>query len=340
MGKADVAVNQFMERKEIFADFVNGVIYNGQKVVKPENLENISNGSGILYEEGSGKIRALERRRDIRMKAEIGTYSVVFAQESQSRVHYAMPVRNMLYDALEYVKQIQELEKEHKRKGDILRDDEFLSGITGADRLLPVITTVFYSGANWDGKQSLYEMMDLGEDGELLKKYLPNYKINLVYAENIEDTNVFDSCLQQIFDMLKCRNNKKELYRYVKDNRQKLLEMDRVEMTAAMVLMGEQKRLVRMLESGEEETFNMCKAIDDLIEDGRVEGREEGRTEGRAASVLDLLGELGIVAEEIKSLILAQRDTDILKKWLHIAARADSMEAFMAEAGLQRQKRI
>lgn len=330
MGKADVAVNQLMERKEIFADFINGVIYGGQRIVKPENLENISSRSGILYETDSGKLRALERRGDIRMKAKLGTYSVVFAEESQNRVHYAMPVRNMLYDALEYAKQIQELEKEHKRKGDILRDDEFLSGITSEDRLEPVITTVFYFGSRWDGKKSLHEMMDLGEEREFLEKYLPNYKINLIHAENIGDTNVFDSCLQQIFDMLKCRNNKKKLYQYVKDNREKLLKMDRVELTAAMVLMGEQKRLVRMMETEKEGTFSMCKAIDDLIEDGRT----EGRTEGRAVSVIELLENLGMVAAELKSLILEQKDTEILRKWLHIAAKADSIEAFKTEAGL------
>lgn len=39
MGKADVAVNQMMGRKEIFADFVNGIVYHGKQILKPEMLE-------------------------------------------------------------------------------------------------------------------------------------------------------------------------------------------------------------------------------------------------------------------------------------------------------------
>lgn len=333
MGKADVAVNQMMGRKEIFADFINGIIYHGKQILKPENLECVSGQSGILYETDSGKLCALERRRDIRMKADVGLYSVIFAEESQSRVHYAMPVRNMLYDALEYVRQIQEMEKGHRERGELLTGEEFLSGITKKDRLTPVITIIFYFGGEWDGSRSLYEMMGLaGEEAwcRELETYLPNYKINLVQAGSVEDTNVFTSCLQQIFDMLKYRKDKKKLYQYVRDKRGELMRMDRVELTAAMVMLGEQKRLIRMLEEKKEEDFGMCQAIDELIEDGR----EEGRAEGRAESILDLLMALGTVAEELKKLILSQSETEVLQGWLHAAAKSASIEEFMQKADL------
>lgn len=332
MGKADVAVNRLMRRKEIFADLVNGVIYKGRKVLRPEKLENISGQTGILLETKNGKIHALERRGDVRMRADMGTYSVIFAEENQAAVHYAMPVRNMLYDALEYVNQVQDLEKEHKRRGEILKGDSFLSGITKEDRLSPVITTVLYLGEDWDGAKSLYEMMEFwgkGEEEAVLRQYLPDYKINLVAVDRVEDTNVFDSCLQQIFDMIKFRKDKKKLYGYVKENRERLERMDGVELAALLVVMGEQKRLARMLEEKGEE-FKVCKAIDDLIEDGR----EEGRILGMAASVIDLLESVGAVTDELQKWILAQREQEVLKKWLRIAAKSDSIEAFRAEAGL------
>lgn len=337
MGKADVAVNQMMGRKEIFADFVNGIVYHGKQILKPEMLEYVSGQSGILYETDSGKLCALERRRDIRMKADMGMYSVIFAEESQSRVHYAMPVRNMLYDALEYVRQVQELEKGHRKRGELLAGEEFLSGITKEDRLTPVITIVFYFGGEWDGSRSLYEMMGLDEEEAWCKEletYLPNYKMNLVHAGNVENTNVFTSCLQQIFDMLKYRKDKKKLYQYVKDKREELLRMDRVELTAAMVMMGEQKRLMRMLEEKGEEEFKMCQAIDELIEDGRTEGIEKGRAEGRAEAVLDLLKALGTVAEDLQKLILSQHETKVLQSWLHMAAKSASIEEFRQKANL------
>lgn len=44
------------------------------------------------------------------------------------KIHYAMPVRSMLYDALRYTRQCKSLEREHRRDGDLKDPDEFLSG--------------------------------------------------------------------------------------------------------------------------------------------------------------------------------------------------------------------
>ena len=284
MGKTNLAINQLLERKPIFADFINGTVFQGEQFLHPEDLELLSTQYGVFYDDETGKTHTLERYGDIRMKAETGTYSIVFANETQAKVHYAMPVRNMLYDALEYMKQVQNLEKEHKEAGDTLDSAAFLSGITKEDRLTPVINTVFYTGTDWDGKKSLYEMMDLEEDSPLAqiwKEYLPNYKINIICADEIEDPQVFQSSLQQIFTMLKYRNRKKELYRYVNDHKEDLKRMDNVELTAALTLIGEQKRLLKIIREQKKEESEVCKAIDDLIEDGREEGRKEGESKGQ-----------------------------------------------------------
>ena len=42
MGKADLAVNQLLERKEIFADFINGTIFSGKQVLKENDLTLLS----------------------------------------------------------------------------------------------------------------------------------------------------------------------------------------------------------------------------------------------------------------------------------------------------------
>lgn len=286
MGKTDLALNQVMERKEVFADFVNGIIYGGRQVVEPEKLEMLSGRSGVIYEENGKKTKALERYGDIRMKADMGTYSIIFANENQLKVHYAMPVRSMLYDALEYVKQIEKMEKEHTEAGDKLPGASFLSGITKEDKLMPVITIVLFLGDEWDGARSLYEMLGIDENDRtaaVLKKYLPDYEINLVCAQEIENINWFGSCLQQIFGMLKWKKDKKKLYQYIKDNRENFKKFDYVEMMAAMVLLGEQKRVAKLLKEKEtkKEEFDVCQAIDELIEDGRRAGMSEGRRQGK-----------------------------------------------------------
>lgn len=312
MGKQNLLVNQMLERKENFADFINGVVYGGRQVLRAEMLESLSCHSGLIYEE-NGKKRVLERDADIRMRADMGTYSLVLTNELQEKVHYAMPVRVMLEDALEYVKQVQDLEKKHKEAGEKLTGDAFLSKITKEDRLTPVITTVLYCGPEWDGCKSIYEMMDIGEGqrgstdlGEGLREYLQDYRINLVDVRKLEDMQVFQGCLQHIFSMVKYNADKEKFYRYIREHRKEIQQMDHVEQMAALALLGEQKRLVRAMDGEESEEEEMCKAIDDLIEDGWLRGKAEGKAE----YILELLEAKGSIPEKLRSRIQGERDID------------------------------
>lgn len=67
----------------------------------------------------------------------------------------------------------------------------------------------------------------------------------------------------------------------------------------------------------------------DILNQGRAEGRAEGRVEGRMQAVLELLGELGVVPEEIEKKINEERDVDVLSRWLKLAARAESVDEFV-----------
>lgn len=48
------------------------------------------------------------------MTADDGTRIIVLACENQDEIHYGMPVRSMLYDAISYTEQIRELQKAHR----------------------------------------------------------------------------------------------------------------------------------------------------------------------------------------------------------------------------------
>ena len=91
------------------------------------------------------------------------------------------------------------------------------------DRLIPIISLVFYYGSEpWDGPVDLYDMFQLEgtkEEKEILEKYLPNYKINLVDAERLEDVEKFSDDLQVILTMLRYRDSKEELKHYIDENK-------------------------------------------------------------------------------------------------------------------------
>ena len=57
-------------------------------------------------------------------------------------------------------------------------------------------------------------------------------------------------------------------------------------------------------------------------------GKAEGRAVGKAESVLEVLSELGSVPEGLSKRIMSEKNLDILKNWLKLAAKCDSIEAF------------
>lgn len=109
MRNGHTAVNEFLEKKERFADFFNGNLFQGQQIVLPEELEIIKGESDILVEDKNLKTKKIQRYRDIVMRWKKEIYLAILACETQSKVHYAMPIRRMVYDGLAYVGQAKEM---------------------------------------------------------------------------------------------------------------------------------------------------------------------------------------------------------------------------------------
>ena len=69
--------------------------------------------------------------------------------------------------------------------------------------------------------------------------------------------------------------------------------------------------------------------LEEGFEKGLERGRTEGRTEGRAEAILCLLQGLGTTPDDVRNTTLSATDTKLLEKWLRLAAKADSVEAFI-----------
>lgn len=70
-----------------------------------------------------------------------------------------------------------------------------------------------------------------------------------------------------------------------------------------------------------------------IREDERFLGKEEGKLEGKAEDIVELLMECGNVSDELKKQIMEQKDLEILKKWIKLAARVKSVEEFSSQMG-------
>ena len=177
--KNDTISKDFWRDNEHFADLFNAVLFGGEQVVKPDNLEEMDTDvSGVIMADDY-KL-SLGRFRDVVKKNFDGVELVVLGLEIQEHIHYGMPLRTMVYDSLGYLKEFEGVRKWNKDNGVKAVDaDEFLSGIKKDDRFHPIINIILYYGEKeWDGPVSLKDMMV--DMPERFANLFADYEINLV----------------------------------------------------------------------------------------------------------------------------------------------------------------
>lgn len=108
----------------------------------------------------------------------------------------------MIYDALQYGKQVADTAANHRKNDKSFRkctSGEYLSGFYKEDVLKPVVTLVIHFGADeWDAPLSLHEMM--GTQNEKLMHYVQDYQIHLIDPAKLteEDLKKFTSSLREV----------------------------------------------------------------------------------------------------------------------------------------------
>ena len=137
--KADIIFKYFWRNNERFADLFNVVVFGGKEVIKPEALHEMDTDvSGVIEMKGYREV--LHRTRDVIKKMAYGIEFAVMGIELQNYIHYAMPLRHMIYDGMSYLKEYKEIAQQNKKGNRQTSGDEFLSGMRKEDRLHPVIS--------------------------------------------------------------------------------------------------------------------------------------------------------------------------------------------------------
>lgn len=281
MGVADKETKAYMRENEIFADAFNFFLYDGAQKIQPGRLRELDTTELIQLPGTDEKqlSEVIQKYRDVlksvvMMQDEKASY-LLLGIKNQTEVHYAMPVRNMLYDAMQYGKQVSELAADHgKHRAELkMTGAEYLSGFLKTDKLLPVITLVIhFSDAEWDGAKSLHEMMEWPDAH--LKEYVQDYKIQLIDPAKIrpEEFEKFSTSLREVLECIKYSKDKKKLRKLVENNPRMTMEVNAARVVQAVT--GTKFRI-----SEETEVVDMCQAIDEMVEDGIKEGIEKGKLE-------------------------------------------------------------
>lgn len=266
-----------MKDPVIFADMFNKFLYHGKQVINPDNLIEMDSTEIVVpYGEGKAGVPAQKYRDVLKlMKTDGNIAYCILGCEDQGAIHYAMPVKNMLYDSMQFARQVTKAAKSHRQEKEHKpTSDEFLSGFYKTDRLIPVVTLVIYWGPDrWDGPLTLKEMYTEADDAVM--QYVPDYKINLIAPEQMSDDEIkeFKTSLKEVMLYIKYSKDKNKLLEIAQEDPD-FLSVDR---QAAEVINTVTNSKLKYPEG--KETINMCLAIEEMRMDSKREGEIKGAVE-------------------------------------------------------------
>lgn len=282
MGKNSNMMNHYFGDSRRFADLFNAVFFQGDAVVREEEL---SEGSEVYHPQktagtGAGRPKHRgERSRDVCKKLENGGILRILALENQNQIDYAMPYRCMQYDTMEYGKQLEKIRRDNLQKGSFTTAAERLCGLIKSDRLMPVYTLCLYHGEEkWDGPRSLREMMQFTGVEDRFQELFIDYPLRLYCLNEANDLGLFRTEVQQLFRALQYRKDRKGLTKLLKgDPAFRQLDKETLETVAVLLDMPEVWEHRDKIENrnSEKEEYDMCQAVMEwrveLVKSGRGE---------------------------------------------------------------------
>lgn len=301
MGRPDEYQYDYLEDNDRFADQVNGALFQGRQVVKPDELEPIDAQMIYLGKEAGTR----ENFKAIVDKARMwrGRLIHILAIENQMYVDHRMVLRNMLSESLGYHKQWKQKKKAHERKKDFpAGTDEFMSGIAKDEKFIPIITLVVYCGLEhpWDGAKCLYDLLDIDDE---MKAYVTNYKLNLYDCHAHDTFDEYHTGLRQFFETVRYGKDKEQMKRIMDENREAYDNIDNEtrELLEAVtrVRIPKEKKVTEKKKG----MYSMLKAFEDYKLEGKMEGKIEGRQEYLVETVCKKLRKnkpAAVIAEELE----------------------------------------
>ena len=272
LGVKDSKAKEYLSDNRRFSEICNYMLFGGAKIIKPQDLKECDS-TEVLSIFGIDRKQIIRQKwrdllKSVSVKYTGNMYIVLIGIEAQTDVHYAMPVKTKMYDALNYGDQVNEAKKRHQKNKDYKSSEEFLSGFTQDDKLTPVITITLYLGTSkWDGPRSLSEMMP--QMDERIFPLINDYKINLLNPLELTDFSMFETGLRPLFEVLKNASDERKLNDLITTD--DIFKKVDVETIAAMNLFAG----TDIEYEEKEEVINVCKAWEDHKKLGIQQGENK-----------------------------------------------------------------
>ena len=247
----------------------NAVLFDGKEVIQPEELMEVDTDLSSVIKMNR-HADTVQRVFDVVKKTSNGVSFVVWGLENQEKIHYAMPLRHMLGDALSYLKEYQDLAAKNKQENNFETEDEFLSKMKKTDRLHPVVSIcIYYGEKEWDGPFRLTDMLDIPEE---LKDIVSDYDMHLVQLVKSEGFRFHNEDINTVFEI--CR----AIYKKEHDKIRQIYETRAIDTELAFTIgaITKTQRLINeALQTEMGGTVDMCKAMEEWEQECVEKGKKQ-----------------------------------------------------------------
>ncbi len=300
MGAKDITEKILADFNDVFADIINGVLFDGKQVVSEHALENVKDRSQYKF---NNIIHEQERdlaKRWIPYKICFALYGL----EHETGAEPYMPMRIIGYDGAAYRGQLTKRERDRPN--------------------FPVITIVLYFGTkHWDQPRTLYECMNIQEN---LKPFVSDYKINVVEVAFLDDKlDNFHSDFRIIAEYFV---NKRRNMEYT-PSAQEIQHVDEF-LKLLQALTGDDRYfdvLNLLQKEAKKEGVNMCEILDKVENRGIAIGEIRGEIRGEKRGREKMADEIN----QLNAILLKQNRMDDLRRTL---ADQNYQRQLMAEFGI------
>ena len=262
MHEKDITEKALENYNEVFADIVNALVFDGNKIVNGTELEQVLPRGAYINSEGE----IHEQERDVVKAWKNGTIRIaLLALENQTDVDYDMPLRVISQDGASYGTQV----SSKAQKG-----------------RYPVITLVLYFGDRpWTGPRSLKDRLVIPKGAE---RFVNDYKLHIIEMGQLrrEEIERFQSDFRVIAEYFWHEAKGED---YFGDD--EMLEHPQEVANLLFALTKDERFNVNVEKERKERSRDMMrsKMLDRAEARGEVRGRVEGHREGHREGRSDAL---------------------------------------------------
>lgn len=249
MKEKDITEKKLLSYNDVFADVINGTIFEGREIVKSEELTDANPVTQFKDDKNTHR----EQIRDVaKLWEKKGVIFSFIGIENQTSLDRDMILRVISYDGATYKNQI------------------------GNEQIYPVFTIVIYWGKNeWKAPTTLKERIECSEE---ILDIVSDYKFKLIDMARLSDEEIdkFRDDFKFIAGVLSKKRDYRPRNVDVKHPEEVLDLLDAVLGDDRFKQM--KREIVRIKTEGRE--VDMCEFLDELEKRGMEKGIEQGMEKG------------------------------------------------------------